>query len=235
MTIVKELEELAAWLSPLDFEKLLADYIDSRTEDTVTWVLETSEMKAWMNGDLGLLWCRGHPGVGKTMITSVVIDKLRKSDTTVPVLFAYCNYKSQFTTRNYLEVFLKQLVLKNFITDESIELFKKVKSNSETVSEDQLLETFISELQLCSKAFIIIDAFDEILTIGQEDSYIYEQDEKHVEGWNALSVAAQFGNTKLVKLLLQRGNSNLENKDQSGRTPLFWAAHNGHTEVINLL
>ncbi|KIJ43787.1 hypothetical protein M422DRAFT_252679 [Sphaerobolus stellatus SS14] len=64
----QERTELATWLFHVDFGKQWVDYLDNYSEGTARWVLETSKMKAWINGDLRVLWCQGPPGVGKTMI-----------------------------------------------------------------------------------------------------------------------------------------------------------------------
>jgi ankyrin repeat protein len=38
----------------------------------------------------------------------------------------------------------------------------------------------------------------------------------------------------VVRLLLEKGAS-IETKDNDGRTPLWWAAENGHNVVVRLL
>ncbi|KIJ47972.1 hypothetical protein M422DRAFT_163144 [Sphaerobolus stellatus SS14] len=173
----KEREDIAAWLSPLNFGKFLADNLNKRTEGTASWIFEDSKLKNWMNGDLNLLWCPGHPGIGKTMIASVVIDTLTKSKTAIPVLFVFCNYKNHYTTSNYLKIFLKQLVLQQFVTNNALKLFKDAKAKSRTLSEADLLNILIEQLQKCSKAFIVVDAFDEILDAAIQDdlSHIFTQ------------------------------------------------------------
>ncbi|KAL2812481.1 hypothetical protein BJX63DRAFT_242411 [Aspergillus granulosus] len=56
-----------------------------------------------------------------------------------------------------------------------------------------------------------------------------------------LHLAAYFGVTAWVEVLLQQSKSHLlhrrilERKDSYGRTPLFWAAGRGHTDVVKLL
>ena len=39
----------------------------------------------------------------------------------------------------------------------------------------------------------------------------------------------------MVRLLLATGNVDVESKDRDGRTPLSWAAENGHEAVLRLL
>jgi ankyrin repeat protein len=39
----------------------------------------------------------------------------------------------------------------------------------------------------------------------------------------------------VVKLLLEKDGVDLDSKDEDGRTPLSWAAKNGHEAVMKLL
>jgi hypothetical protein len=60
----------------------------------------------------------------------------------------------------------------------------------------------------------------------------YSQDvPRHVRG---LHLAACFGITELVEVVLQE-QANVESRDTYGRTPLSWAAQNGHEGVVKLL
>ncbi|KIJ51970.1 hypothetical protein M422DRAFT_243542 [Sphaerobolus stellatus SS14] len=64
----QERHDLATWLSPVNVDETLIDKLDGHLEGTADWIFKTSQMKAWMTGDLCFLWCQGPPGVGKTMI-----------------------------------------------------------------------------------------------------------------------------------------------------------------------
>ncbi|KIJ32992.1 hypothetical protein M422DRAFT_35674 [Sphaerobolus stellatus SS14] len=64
----QERHDLATWLSPVNVHEILIDNLDGHSEGTADWIFKTSQMKAWMTGDLCFLWCQGPPGVGKTMI-----------------------------------------------------------------------------------------------------------------------------------------------------------------------
>jgi ankyrin repeat protein len=54
------------------------------------------------------------------------------------------------------------------------------------------------------------------------------------EGRMPLSCAGAFGNTAILKMLLDAGGR-ADYRDSSGATALHWAAQSGHPEVINML
>ena len=65
---------ILAWLSPLDPRLRHQDIRDRRVENVGEWFLKTEEFKSWYArsegslSDMGVLFCYGNPGVGKTYI-----------------------------------------------------------------------------------------------------------------------------------------------------------------------
>ena len=43
-----------------------------------SWVLNNAEFRRWCNGDSQLLWVKGDPGKGKTMLQCGIINELEK-------------------------------------------------------------------------------------------------------------------------------------------------------------
>jgi len=60
--------------------------------DSYHWILENGDFKQWRNDQQSqLLWIKGDPGKGKTMLLSGIIDELRKSTVETHLLsFFYC-------------------------------------------------------------------------------------------------------------------------------------------------
>ncbi|KIJ51670.1 hypothetical protein M422DRAFT_243991 [Sphaerobolus stellatus SS14] len=140
----QECTELATWLFRVDFGKQWVDYLDDYSEGTARW-------------------CQGPPGVGKTMIAQGI---------SVPILFFYCNYNSHYTTRNYVEALLRQLVLQKWVTDDCIMKLKEAKSESKTLLQRELQALLIAQLHHHHKSFIIIDGFDEISQTGVQKNIL---------------------------------------------------------------
>ncbi|KAI1859367.1 hypothetical protein JX265_010370 [Neoarthrinium moseri] len=86
-----------------------------------------------------------------------------------------------------------------------------------------------------------IEATHLAAIFGLEDALfavwnLENRDARDSNGRTPLSWAAENGHTKVVKLLLETKEVEVNSKDtEYGRTPLSWAAKNGHYEVVELL
>jgi len=73
-TVAEDLSELLTWLSPLDPGLRHCDIQERRVSDVGEWLMETEEFRGWCGlgeedeGDEGVLFCYGNPGVGKTFM-----------------------------------------------------------------------------------------------------------------------------------------------------------------------
>jgi len=71
-TVADDRSNILAWLSPLDPRLRHQDIRDRRVENVGEWLLQTEGFKSWCGGsegdksDMGVLFCYGNPGVGKT-------------------------------------------------------------------------------------------------------------------------------------------------------------------------
>lgn len=60
-----------AWLSSLNFGEVLRRHCNKRTSGTGKWLIEHPKYKSWHALEAGcgrVLWCKGHPGTGKTIL-----------------------------------------------------------------------------------------------------------------------------------------------------------------------
>ncbi|KAG7041654.1 ankyrin repeat protein [Colletotrichum scovillei] len=65
-------------ITSIDFTAQQIDNLDRRQEGTGKWLLESPEFEAWVLGDRRTLFCPGMPGAGKTMLSSIVIEYLKR-------------------------------------------------------------------------------------------------------------------------------------------------------------
>ena len=60
-----------------------------RTPGTCYWITQNAEYQLWLTGDSGLLWIRGGPGKGKTMM-SIFLSEDLAADNLKNVIFYFC-------------------------------------------------------------------------------------------------------------------------------------------------
>jgi ABC-type molybdenum transport system ATPase subunit/photorepair protein PhrA len=80
------------WLSPWNFWTRQQDILSQRVSDTGKWLLENEIFIQWKSHPSGTLLCYGPPGVGKSVLASVMVDYLQShSPSKSRVLAAYCD------------------------------------------------------------------------------------------------------------------------------------------------
>ncbi|RPA92907.1 hypothetical protein L873DRAFT_1627320, partial [Choiromyces venosus 120613-1] len=100
-----EESKVLSWLSPLEPRVRHQDIRTQHVKDVGSWVLQTEKFRSWCNGsenedsDHAALFCHGHPGVGKSFITSLVIDSLcdQAGEKDIAVLCFYFDFASQYS------------------------------------------------------------------------------------------------------------------------------------------
>ena len=63
------------WLTPVDYGPQQTDNIRRRQPGTGQWLLDSAEYQTWLKTSKQTLFCPGIPGAGKTILTSIVIDR----------------------------------------------------------------------------------------------------------------------------------------------------------------
>ena len=160
----EERRKVENWLSPIDFRSRHREILKGAQAGTRQWLFDSGKFRNWVDGDRGTLWCPGIPGAGKTVTSSIIIDRLqseyKKENVAVTCLF--CNYRDK--TAQSAEVFmanlLKQIMQqKRIISTELRDRYSEHERGRLTFSESARL--FRNEISHFSKVFVIIDALDE--------------------------------------------------------------------------
>ncbi|EGN92542.1 hypothetical protein SERLA73DRAFT_65533 [Serpula lacrymans var. lacrymans S7.3] len=160
-------QELADWLTPLNFRQKQNDIYGNRQEGTGDWVLKDERFKEWERGDVKTLWCPGIPGARKTVLASHIINHLADTykSPTIGVAYIYCEYKDQSsqTILDLVASLLKQLV------QDSSPTFERVKSRYQSHRQQkfrptlrEVHDTLIFEIKTFSRFFVVVDALDEL-------------------------------------------------------------------------
>ena len=161
--------EILGWMSSLNFAATQKDILGMREAGTGQWLLDHDVYLKWITGATRTVWCLGGPGVGKTVLTSIIIDSLESisSQEEIGVAYIFCNYKEggNQTARSLMSSLLQQLLQKvSVIPDAVIDLYQK--------STQPSLQEVSNCLKLTIKGFrtvfIVIDALDECLIETRE-------------------------------------------------------------------
>ena len=138
--------------------------------DSYYWILENCDFKQWRNDQQShLLWIKGDPGKGKTMLLCGIVDELKKSTAETHLLsFFYC--QATDSRINNATAVLRGLLY--LLIDQQPSLISHIQKQydhaGKTLFEDAnawiaLSEIFANVLQDLSlkRTYLIIDALDE--------------------------------------------------------------------------
>ncbi|KAH8800439.1 WD40-repeat-containing domain protein [Xylogone sp. PMI_703] len=142
-------------------------------EDSYHWILENPDFKHWHDDQQSrLLWIKGDPGKGKTMLLCGIINKLKKSKTEMDLL-AYFFCQATDDNINKATAVLRGLIY--LLVDQQPSLILRVRDKYDKAGKslfedanawDTLCEIFTNILQDLSlnNTWLIIDALDECTT-----------------------------------------------------------------------
>ena len=158
---------------PRDDKKRIEETKGGLLEDSYHWILEHSDFQQWRNGQQGqLLWIKGDPGKGKTMLLCGIVNELKKSMAKIELL-SYFFCQATDSRINNATAVLRGLVY--LLVDQQPSLVSHIRKKHDhagkTVFEDvnawvALSEIFTNILQdpSLNSTYLIIDALDECVT-----------------------------------------------------------------------
>lgn len=164
--VEQERGRILAWLSPLDFRAKYHDVLSRRHPGTSQWILDSPEFMSWRNRKSEVLWCTGIPGAGKTVLASIIIERLEKdlmTDENMALAYLYCSYQDpEHTFRNLIASILRQLLQPQATVPQRIERFYKshLMENTQPTLEQLMVELQIV-LSESTDVFVVLDALDE--------------------------------------------------------------------------
>ncbi|KAK6822560.1 ankyrin [Apiospora arundinis] len=135
------------------------------TRGTGIWFLESDRYKAWLEDSPQSLFCSGIPGAGKTIITSVVINDLRRlfKDAEIAICYVYCIFgKEDQDTHGLMLSLLKQLAETKYPVPDAV---KRLYGDHAMRHTRPLLSETLGAIRSVAatykRVFVIVDALDE--------------------------------------------------------------------------
>lgn len=158
---------------PSDDKKRIEDTKGGLLEDSYLWILENSDFQQWRNNQLSrLLWIKGDPGKGKTMLLCGIINELKKSRAKTDLLSYFFCQATDSRINNAIAV-LRGLIY--LLVDQQPSLVSHIQKKHNHAGRSlfgdvnawiALTEIFTDMLQdpNLNSAYIVIDALDECVT-----------------------------------------------------------------------
>jgi hypothetical protein len=157
---------------PRDDKKRIEDTKGGLLEDSYCWILQNSDFQQWRNNQQScLLWIKGDPGKGKTMLLCGIINELGKPTTDALVSFFFCQATDSrinsaiAVLRGLIYLLVKQQPsLISHIQDSYRDGGKQLFEDVNAWSALSRIFTSILEDETLKSAYLIIDALDECIT-----------------------------------------------------------------------
>jgi Cdc6-like AAA superfamily ATPase len=167
-TMTDENKSLLTWISPHDQgpeqDRFFSRYRDGEFHD----FLNSPDFQAWIKTEGQTLFCSGLLGVGKTVLTSAIIDRLSKSldgPQKVGLAYFYCDHRLQ-AEQGAFDIganILKQLLERcASIPNDLTELHRRTPLSGPTALGESCFEEHIPSV--CTnydRVFVLIDGLDE--------------------------------------------------------------------------
>ncbi|KAK2754787.1 hypothetical protein FQN54_006680 [Arachnomyces sp. PD_36] len=177
-------ERISQWLQRLAPSKsqvrLRNEYLQRREDGTGSWFLGTNELDQWLNEPQRnrnpavhrMLWFNGEPGVGKSILSCLLIEHLEQISTAANFGFGWfiCHIDEE-QSGTQLSLSITQKLLQQLLKQETtipanvFRIYKKYeKYDGEELEplEDECLELLKSVVAKFSKVYIVIDGLDEL-------------------------------------------------------------------------
>ncbi|KAI9847544.1 MAG: hypothetical protein M1838_000843 [Thelocarpon superellum] len=164
--------QILDWISPLDFTSQETDLLDQRLPGSYDWFLKLERFRDWMNKDGGRLWCTGEPGAGKTMLSTVVADHVRREYPSRDVGIAnfLCDPTSRYQScwdliASLLKQLLQQYIRQNGrLPERTTEFYQSHVLHATRPSLEEYLAEIDFVISTFTQVFLIVDGVDELPT-----------------------------------------------------------------------
>ena len=147
----------------------LTDFLERRkSKNAGRWLLNDPQFKIWETDPRGVLWLYGDGGVGKTILTSIVLDEYLarfKSDPKISIVFVYFDYTSSDSAQTLqatLSTFARQLIVGLEEVPRSVERHFENPQSRQQLDEHQLHSLLVDLSARYRQIYVIVDALDEL-------------------------------------------------------------------------
>ncbi|KAH6893443.1 ankyrin repeat-containing domain protein [Thelonectria olida] len=156
----------------VDYHAFLSN-VSQRHPNTCAWLMDANPVSTWLSGTgPNILWLRGYPGLGKSVLARYLVEELHpKTETSPPrdtsmVAFFFCSYRDEKakTDKSLVCSLIHQLVHSDSRLSEAISQKFIVIDRSVTGSMRNLWDILLDVIDAIEDKtlYIVIDALDEL-------------------------------------------------------------------------
>lgn len=160
-------EKIERWLSPPDPSTNYNKALQQRQEGTGIWFLQSGEFEKWKTQRNSFLWLYGIPGCGKTILSSTIIEDLKRTVPHQPLLYFYFNFND--TSKQILDSMVRSLISQLYCRCE--DTWKQLDSSFSSCeagrcqpSCESLCKVLLQMIEQVKEVWIVLDALDECST-----------------------------------------------------------------------
>ncbi|KAH7109414.1 ankyrin repeat-containing domain protein [Dendryphion nanum] len=183
------IKKIRSWLQPTNFDGEGSEYdkhLASHLVGTGSWFLASDVYKDWHSSkEHGMLWARGIPGSGKSVIAASLVNQLSQEH--VPILYFFfrqiidANHNPDAAIRDWLVQVLDfcpllQSQLNGYLEEEDPATNRRVREGRkmESLSVSDLWQHLRTALSNLPKTYIVVDALDEMNEGQATDNFLKE-------------------------------------------------------------
>lgn len=163
------IKKIRSWLRATQYAIAGGEYrkhLASFVAGTGDWLTSSDAYREWLQStEKGLLWIRGIPGSGKSVMAAKLVDELAKSNPGSPVLFFFfrqiieANHKPEALLRDWMD----QVLACSPPLQQELKTYVKANRSIESLSmEDMWKNLRTAFVGLPGKVFCVADALDEM-------------------------------------------------------------------------
>ncbi|KAM3565221.1 hypothetical protein MY1884_000294 [Beauveria asiatica] len=165
----EKLTEVRKWLEPTAYDILGGEYQKHASLylfGTGNWLTASPEYQQWLTSrDYGLLWIKGIPGSGKSVMAAKIIAELSTSEPKSPVLYFFfrqiidANHKPAALLRDWMD----QLLVHSPVLQRQLYSYAQEGRSLKSVSPDDMWKDLkMAFAPLSERVYCITDALDEM-------------------------------------------------------------------------
>ncbi|KAL9082444.1 MAG: hypothetical protein Q9165_008890 [Trypethelium subeluteriae] len=161
-------DKIQQWLQPPDPSENYNKALEQRHEGSGRWFLESEVFTEWKTRSSSFLWLHGIPGCGKTILSTTIIEDLKKN---IPPshLLLYFYFDFSDTSKQSLDKMIRSLVSQLYgrleTTKKEIDtLLLSCEDGRQQPKSELLCEIVLRSINQAEGVWIVLDALDECTT-----------------------------------------------------------------------